>query len=218
MPDYLVYSVGFTAQLLFSSRLIVQWLKSEKAGKVVSPAIFWKLSLLASFLLFIYGWMRDDFAIILGQVIAYFIYIWNLKIEGNWQNLSRLFRQKVYIVPIVVIALMLKDYDVHIERLFRNRDIPTLLLIWGSLGQVIFTMRFIYQWLYSRKLGKSVLPMGFWLISVVGSLMILSYAVYRKDPVLFLGQGFGFTVYLRNIYLLAREKRRRSHIYDEGRD
>lgn len=216
MPDYLVYSVGFLAQLMFSARLIVQWIKSEKAGKVVSPIIFWQLSLLAAFLLFIYGWLRDDFAIILGQVITYFIYIWNLKIHGNWIKLPKLIRIIVYIVPFLAIGYMLKDYNIHIEKLFRNKDIPTILLIWGSIGQVIFTMRFIFQWLYSRKHGKSLLPMGFWVISITGSFMILSYAVYRKDPVLFIGQGFGFVVYLRNVYLLMREKRRSSHIYDKA--
>lgn len=207
MPDYIIYAVGFLAQLLFSVRLIVQWIKSEKAGKVVSPVVFWQLSLLAAFLLFIYGWLRDDFAIIFGQIITYFIYIWNLKIQGNWVKFPKTFRYISYIVPVFVIAYMLKDYQYHFNRLFNNKDIPLLLLLWGSVGQVIFTMRFIYQWLYSRKKGASVLPMGFWLISVTGSLMIMSYAVYRLDPVLFLGQSCGFVVYLRNVWLLIIENK-----------
>ncbi|MGI9545352.1 MAG: lipid-A-disaccharide synthase N-terminal domain-containing protein, partial [Cyclobacteriaceae bacterium] len=54
---------------------------------------------------------------------------------------------------------------------------------------------------------RSVLPMGFWLISLFGSLMIISYAIYRYDPVLFLGQIFGAILYSRNIILLVRQKR-----------
>lgn len=212
MPDYIIYSIGFLAQLLFSARLIIQWIKSEKAGKVVSPLIFWQLSLLAAFILFIYGWLRNDFAIILGQMITYFIYIWNLRIQGNWVKLPVFFRYIAYIVPVVVVIYMLKDYQTHIERLFYNKDIPFLLLIWGSVGQIIFTMRFIYQWYYSRAKGASILPMGFWLISVTGSVMIMSYAVYRLDPVLFLGQSCGFIVYLRNVWLLKKERETLKHV------
>lgn len=212
MPGYIIYSIGFIAQLLFSARLIVQWIKSEKAGKVVSPVLFWQLSLLAAFMLFIYGWLRNDFAIILGQMITYFIYIWNLKIQGNWSKLPKLFRYISYVVPVFVVFYMLKDYQIHIDRLFYNKDIPFLLLLWGSVGQIIFTMRFIYQWLYSQKKGVSVLPMGFWLISVTGSMMIMSYAIYRLDPVLFLGQSCGFLVYLRNVWLLVKERKTRKEI------
>lgn len=74
----MIYIIGFLAQLLFSARLLLQWIMSERAKKVVSPSIFWKLSLIGAWLLFIYGWLRDDFAIILGQLISYYIYIWNL--------------------------------------------------------------------------------------------------------------------------------------------
>lgn len=207
MPDYIVYAVGFVAQLMFSARLIVQWIKSEKARKVVSPILFWQLSLVAAFLLFIYGWLRDDFAIILGQIITYFIYIWNLRVQGNWRNVPKAFRMISYIVPFFIVIYMLSDYQYHINRLFNNKDIPLLLLLWGSVGQVIFTMRFIYQWLYSKRRGFSVLPMGFWLISLLGSIMILSYAVYRLDPVLFIGQSFGFVIYLRNVFLILRERK-----------
>ena len=75
---YWVYAIGFTAQLLFSARILYQWIVSEKAKKVLSPPAFWILSILASYLLFIYGVIRDDFAIILGQFIAYYTSQWNL--------------------------------------------------------------------------------------------------------------------------------------------
>ncbi|MDX1471825.1 MAG: lipid-A-disaccharide synthase N-terminal domain-containing protein, partial [Flavobacteriaceae bacterium] len=75
MNEYFVYAIGFLAQFLFSSRLIVQWLKSEKDRVVATPTLFWTLSLVAAFLLFIYGYLRDDFAFLLGQGLTYFIYI-----------------------------------------------------------------------------------------------------------------------------------------------
>ena len=92
MSDWLIYSIGFLAQILFSSRLLIQWIQSEKVKKVVTPLLFWQLSLLASFLLFVYGWFRNDFAIMLGQVLTYFIYIRNLQIQGFWKKLHKFFR------------------------------------------------------------------------------------------------------------------------------
>ena len=76
-----IYILGFLAQALFSARILVQWILSEKAKKVVSPTIFWVLSMAASYMLFIYGWLRDDFAIMLGQVIAYYIYIYGISMK-----------------------------------------------------------------------------------------------------------------------------------------
>lgn len=78
----IVYLIGFTSQLFFSARTLVQWILSEKNHRVVSPTVFWVLSLLGSVLLFCYGWLRNDFSIIMGQSISYYIYIWNLNIKG----------------------------------------------------------------------------------------------------------------------------------------
>lgn len=204
MDSISVYAVGFLAQALFSARLIVQWIKSEKAGDSISPAIFWQLSILASWLLFIYGLLRGDFAIILGQIIAYTIYIRNLQLQNQWKKLPLLTRIIALTTPFIAIISICNHWDHFYQQLFQNEDIPFLLLIWGVAGQVIFTFRFVYQWIYSEHKGKSILPMGFWVISIVGSCMILSYAIYRTDPVLFIGQGFGVLIYTRNIMLIRK--------------
>ncbi|CAM1348748.1 lipid-A-disaccharide synthase N-terminal domain-containing protein [Tenacibaculum crassostreae] len=199
-----VYIVGFAAQILFSARLLLQWIQSEKVKKVLTPELFWQLSLIASFLLFVYGWLRDDFAIMLGQSLTYFIYIRNMQLQGSWQKLPKILRGFLYIFPLLIAIYSFKNNQIDVERLFRNEDIPLSLLIWGSVGQVIFTLRFVYQWIYSERKKESSLPLGFWLLSLVGSLMILSYAVIRKDPVLFIGQLFGFVIYIRNVYILLK--------------
>ncbi|WP_421921121.1 lipid-A-disaccharide synthase N-terminal domain-containing protein [Marinifilum sp.] len=206
MENLSVYSIGFLAQALFSARLIVQWIKSEKAGNSISPSIFWQLSILASWLLFIYGLLRDDFAIILGQIIAYSIYIRNLQLQNRWKKLPLVTRVIALATPLIAFASILNHWDIHYQQLFKNDDIPLWLLIWGIAGQITFTFRFIYQWIYSERKGESILPMGFWIISITGSCMILSYAIYRADPVLFIGQGFGIIVYARNIILIRKNK------------
>lgn len=76
----------------------------------------------------------------------------------------------------------------------------------GFLGQGMFFMRFLYQWIASERKGKSIIPIQFWFFSIAGSLLILSYAVYRKDPVFILGQSLGMLIYSRNLYLIYKEK------------
>lgn len=90
------------------------------------------------------------------------------------------------------------------DRLFSN--ISVWLLLFGSAGQIIFTFRFIYQWWYSKSKGESVLPLTFWLLSIVGSIITIAYALFRKDPVLLIGQSFGFITYSRNVWLIIKNK------------
>jgi lipid-A-disaccharide synthase-like uncharacterized protein len=74
----------------------------------------------------------------------------------------------------------------------------------GFLGQAFFFSRFLVQWLASEKAGRSLFPMAFWYLSLGGGLLLLIYAVYRKDPVFIVGQSTGTFIYLRNIWLRKR--------------
>ena len=200
----MIYVIGFLAQVFFSARILLQWILSERAKKVISPAIFWQLSIVGSYLLYVYGWLRDDFAIILGQIISYYIYIWNLDKKHQWKKLPFIIRTLLLLTPVAAILYMLKDASAFVDQFFRNEKIPLWLLIYGSMGQIIFTLRFVYQWIYSKRKDESLLPIGFWVISLFGSLIIVSYAIYRRDPVLILGQSTGLIAYSRNIYLSRR--------------
>lgn len=200
----MIYVIGFLAQVFFSARILLQWILSERAKKVISLAIFWQLSIVGSYLLFVYGWLRDDFAIILGQIISYYIYIWNLDKKHQWKKLPFVIRTLLLLTPVAAILYMLKDASAFVDQFFRNEKIPLWLLIYGSMGQIIFTLRFVYQWIYSKRKDESLLPIGFWVISLFGSLIIVSYAIYRRDPVLILGQSTGLIAYSRNIYLSRR--------------
>ena len=82
----------------------------------------------------------------------------------------------------------------------------TLWLIIGFAGQAVFTGRFVLQGLYSEFKRRSVIPVGFWYLSMLGSALLLTYAIYRQDPVFIIGQSFGFLVYLRNLQLIARNQ------------
>jgi len=91
-------------------------------------------------------------------------------------------------------------YDVFVQRLDWWAYI-------GIIAQALFTGRFVVQWLASEKAGRSVIPFSFWLLSIGGGVLLLIYALYRRDPVFILGQAFGVLIYLRNLTFVLRERR-----------
>ena len=205
MTEYWVYGVGLSAQVLFSARLIVQWYKSEKAGRVLSPTLFWQLSLIASFLLMVYGILRNDLVIIVGQVLSYFIYIRNLQYKRAWKIIPLHFKAMVLLFPVLAIIWLGSDWSHNWKEVISNPAISGWMLTWGSMGQVVFTFRFVYQWYFSERAQRSVLPTGFWVISLTGSSIIITYGVLRADPVIIIGQVFGILIYIRNLHFAVRK-------------
>ncbi len=201
MSTLLIYALGFLSQVLFFARNIAQWFLSEKKGKVVSPVIYWQISLAASALMLTYGILRNDFAIVLGQFIVYLIYIRNLQLKKAWRTIHPFIRVTAFAIPLLFFGWLLFGNVYNFRSVINNKDISTALMIWGSAGQIIFTFRFVYQWMYSEKRNDSFLPIGFWIISTIGSLMIFAYAIYRLDPVLLAAHSLGLFIYIRNILL-----------------
>lgn len=83
-------------------------------------------------------------------------------------------------------------------------------IIWisiGFAGQICFAGRFFIQWLQSERKGKSVIPVAFWYMSIIGSLILFIYALHKHDPVFILGQGSGLFIYARNLHLIYKEQR-----------
>jgi lipid-A-disaccharide synthase-like uncharacterized protein len=83
---------------------------------------------------------------------------------------------------------------------------PRYWLYLGFAGQVLFGLRFLVQWVASERKGESIIPIYFWYLSLVGSLILLAYAIFRRDPVFILGQCTGFFVYARNLMLIYRKR------------
>jgi lipid-A-disaccharide synthase-like uncharacterized protein len=75
-------------------------------------------------------------------------------------------------------------------------------LIVGFSAQALFFGRWLVQWIVTEKKKKSTVPIAFWYFSLIGGLMLLAYAIYRKDPVFILGQAAGAVIYLRNLYFI----------------
>ncbi|MBC8287318.1 MAG: lipid-A-disaccharide synthase N-terminal domain-containing protein [Nitrospinae bacterium] len=80
-------------------------------------------------------------------------------------------------------------------------------LIIGFVGQALFGARFIIQWIVSEKKGESTIPLAFWYCSIGGAVVLLSYAIYKEDPVFIVGQSLGSIVYVRNLILIDRKRK-----------
>jgi len=90
-------------------------------------------------------------------------------------------------------------------------DVSLTEVIWVTIGliaQLMFSMRFLIQWIASERAKQSIVPETFWYFSVLGGALLFAYATYRLDPVFMLGQGMGLFIYARNIQLIWKDKAR----------
>ena len=201
-----VYLLGIVAQSLFGVRVLVQWIASERAGKVLSPGAYWVLSMAASLLMMIYGWMRRDLTIIAGEWAVYFIYMWNVGAKGLFRGWPRWAKIALGAMPAVILLLGWIS-EGEFGPLVEDLGVRGPLLVLGLTGQAIYKSRLVYQIIYSVRRGESLLPAGFWILAVTGSLLLIVYAFIRHDWALLLGQ-VGIFVAARNlmIYFSAKKK------------
>lgn len=196
-----VTAIGLLAQLFFSARVVVQWYVSEKRHRVESPDSFWLLSILGSMFFIVYGWLRLDLSVIIGELLSYYIYMWNIRFRGLYRRVPRILPVLQALLPLAVLAALAGDLQGGIGSLLHNEAIPTGLMMLGITGQLVVKSRFIYQFIYGIRHHESSLPLMFWILSIVGSAIVLAYAIIRRDLVLILGQ-VSIIPYIRNLVIL----------------
>ncbi len=199
MPSYLLITLGFVAQAMFGARTIAQWIMAEREGRVVSPVIFWVFSVIGSSLFLLYGVLRHDAVIMVGQSIAFYIYVRNLQLKRVWKKIPAAIRVVLLLIPP---SLLL--YSQSFENSGLNFNYTDLFMLLGMVGQLLLNFRYFYQWYFSEKANESLLPLGFWIISAAASIMVVVYGFYRDDIVLLVAQSAGLIAYARNIYLHLR--------------
>lgn len=204
LPAYWILGLGFFAQALFGARIIVQWWVAEGRKQAASPSAFWILSLAGALLFLIYGALRHDIVIIAGQLISSFVYVRNLQLKGLWRRISISFRIAILAIPVLSVLFTLGSPS----QLFDHRFVGdgTIFFALGITGQLLLNLRFIYQLYYSERLKQSHLPGGFWWISLLGSILLITYSFFQKDPVLLVAQGLALVPYIRNIALIRKSK------------
>ena len=198
-----IYCVGLSAQIFYFGRIFVQWYLSEKHKTVESPTLYWVFSTIGSMIMFLYGCLRNDFAIIFGEFLTFYIYMWNIKAKGLYDKLPRFVPYVQAMIPLVALLILMHDIPRFAESFFKDEGLPLRLILFGMARQFTFKSRFIYQWFYSVKHKESTLPLGFWIIAVIGSIMIITYGAIRHDWVLIIGQ-LGIIVSIRNIMIALK--------------
>ena len=201
-----VYLLGLVAMGVYGSRILIQWYMSEKSHRVESPGIYWVLSSLGAVLLYVYGWLRKDLSIIVGESLGYYVYMWNIGILGLYKRVPRIVIILQALFPLVIIGLIIKDWTVFVETFLHNEYVPLGLLLFGIAGQVTYEIRSIYQLVYSYRRHQSVLPLGHWVLAVIGSLMIITYGLIRHDWVLAVGQ-FSIFFSIRNLMICLSSRK-----------
>ena len=199
---------------IYGTRIVVQWYLSERSHQVESPGIYWVMSSIGAIVLYIYGWLRKDFSIIFGESLSYYIYMWNIGIMGLYKRVPKVVIVVQALFPLVILALISQDFQTFVDSFLRNEAVPPKLLWFGIAGQFTYEIRSVYQLVYSMRRKESVLPLGHWLLAVVGSLMIIAYGLIRHDWVLVIGQ-FAIFFSIRNIMIYFSAKRRKQKLDGE---
>jgi lipid-A-disaccharide synthase-like uncharacterized protein len=208
-----IYCIGLSAQIFYFGRIFVQWYLSEKNKTVESPTLYWVFSTIGSMIMFLYGCLRNDFAIIFGEFITFYIYMWNINAKGLYRKLPRFVPYVQALIPLTALLFLMHDIPRFAENYFHSDGLPLGLLLFGMAGQFTFKSRFIYQWIYSYRHKESTLPLGFWIIAVIGSVMIITYGAIRHDWVLIVGQ-LGIIVSIRNIMIALKYDRKNAEETD----
>ena len=204
-----VYALGLAGMGIYGTRIIIQWYKSERSHRVESPAVYWVLASIGAVILYVYGWLRKDFSIIFGESVSYYIYMWNIKVMGLYKKVPKWVIWVQALFPVAIIGLMMRDIPEFVSTFLRNEDVPPELLLFGVLAQFTYEIRSLYQLIYCYKKKESILPLGHWILAVVGSAMIITYGLIRHDWVLVIGQ-FSILFSIRNLMIcISQEKRKR---------
>lgn len=190
--DKLLLATGFVGQALFAGRVIYQWIASERAGHPVVPRGYWALSLVGAAFVLAYSVGVHNLvfvtSVLPGAVIAYM----NMRIRGKSSRRE--------LVPWAVAFLALVVWTVAVQEKLRV-GAPVWAAI-GLLGSVLWSLRHVFQWWVSERRGTPTLPLSFWLLSLVGGLLLLAYACSRLDPVMIAGYLFNCLPYLRILFLI----------------
>lgn len=205
----LLYPLGFIAQLAFGLRFLVQWVASEKAQKMVTPKLFWHLSIAGNLLLFIHSLIQLHFPMSLAQ---------GQNLVLSWRNLNLLGPESkkqtfwfVVLLLVAVSALTVVFFALHTYNTSWIATPGTLAIsswihIFGIVGICSFAVRFWVQWWQAEHQNTGSLTESFWWISLVGALICSIYFFIIRDWVNLIGPILSLVPYSRNLYFVKRAK------------
>ena len=216
MPEGLLFFnlLGYLGACLFYGRFYLQWIISERQGKSVVPVAFWYMSGAGSVLLLLYGvfYLNSPVGALshcFNSVIyaRNLVHIWRAKGALSPRQ-SRLFHGAVGLLVLFGVSLVfltvLREYQSTRETALQEQARTWLWIGVGVMGQGLFAMRFLVQWVVTEIRRQSVIPTIFWYLSVAASLLLISSHIQRHEWLYAVGISTTLLVYARNIYLVHR--------------
>lgn len=212
-----LYPLGFLSMLIFMARFIFQWLSSEREGRCLVTPLFWNLSILGNGLLFIHALIQNQPHVACVQSVQAVFAARNLNLmreeSCRWSfRLVLLFLVTTLSMTAALFSLQHLFLGVSelisVPKMPWNSSSVNVSLAWhlfGTVGIVLFFMRFFVQWVQAEWSLESRLTAPFWWLSFLGSLISLIYFVRLGDLVNFIGPIFGLVPYVRNLLLIRRE-------------
>lgn len=193
-----VKAIGWCGQGLFSGRVIIQWLASERARRPVAPRIFWHLSIAGAVLMGAYSILRGEMVMLPSYVVTLLIYLRNLRIERQGEAKAR---SSPIAVVLLGLAIAIGPYAFGLLDA-QGREwasVPWLAL--AIAGQTLWIGRFVVQWHHAERHGKSEFPAAFWWLTIFGSTLLLAYSLHRGDHVFIFGFLMSWAAPARNLML-----------------
>ncbi len=199
IPITLWTCFGLIGNILFTLRILVQWIASERRGRSVVPVSFWWMSFAASLIMITYAFGRHDIPFVLGLAVTLVPYTRNLIIHYRPEHPPL---KLGWLLPLAIALACVPEI-----LFFRKEAVRDGWFWFGLLANAIFGSRFFVQWMQSEARRESVLSLSFWYLSLVGGSMMLVYGVARNDAVIILAFLFTVIPYGRNLVLLHRHHR-----------
>jgi lipid-A-disaccharide synthase-like uncharacterized protein len=202
--DFLINAAGWAGQACFFSRFLVQWIASERVRRSIVPSVFWHFSLAGSVLSAFYAWLgpSHDVVFVASYVFNIVVYVRNLALAGRPNTGLRPLPLTLLALAIAASAALAFTKDPKVQAMLSQESVTWLAL--GVIGQGLWVSRFLLQWILAERRGRSELPPVFFIVSLVGSFLLLAYAIHKRDAVLIAGQIPGPIVYGRNLILQRR--------------
>lgn len=207
--------LGYLGAVLFYGRFYLQWFVSERHGKSVIPVGFWYMSGAGSILLLLYGVFYLNSPVgALSHCFNSVIYARNL--EHIWREQQKLTKQSAQIFHVMIAILvclgmamvlltLVREYHNTLEKPLQQKAITWIWIGVGVMGQGLFALRFLIQWIVTEMKQQSIIPSIFWYISVVASLLLIASHAQRQEWLYAIGISTTLLVYLRNIYWIRRD-------------
>lgn len=211
MIESAILALGVAGASIFYGRFIVQWIASEYRKASVMPTAFWYMSGIGSVMLLTFGILDQSLLGIIGQNI-------NVVIYGR--NISHIWRERGTMTPrrfavlhaamfgfatiglVYVVKLALLEWEVQGQNVPEVSRVNWTWLAIGLIGQGLFAMRFIIQWIATEKRKKSVVPNIFWIISLTAAVFQCAAFIQREDWVFAAGMAITVFIYSRNIWFV----------------